>query len=190
MSVQYSFILGHPGDYLPVPGRLLLDAVQFQTGHDATTSRVPRASAEMGTRFVSRSDLALIVSRGLDRIYRDARHARKLLARAIGVESETARSYLNGKRLPSAWNLLQLMANNRSLRSDIDRLIDDLEMARSDAIHNSGKNKQLSNCRRADAQLRVGMVAQTRLGCGQDGCHDRCWMRSRVVLVDVTPFIG
>jgi hypothetical protein len=117
MLVSYSFTLHHSDDYVLAPGMLLLDTVKFQIGQNRTMSRVPKTSARNGTGFVTRSEFSLIVSRGLRRHYQDVRHAPKLLARAIDVEPETARSYLDEKRIPGACKLLEIMAECREIRA-------------------------------------------------------------------------
>jgi len=42
------------------------------------------------------------------------------LARALDIETRTARSYLDGERIPNGYTLIQLMGQCRELRDEIN----------------------------------------------------------------------
>jgi hypothetical protein len=183
MSVRYSFTLHHSDDYFPAPGMLLLASVKLQVGRDTMAPQSPRASARNGTGFVARSELSLIVSRGLRRHYQDVRHAPKLLARAIDVEPETARSYLDEKRIPGACKLLEIMAECREIRTEVNRLVDKLEAANKTAKGFGNEVNRPSNYRSNDAEPRSGIRAEPRLGENQGWSGDYFSVWSRIFLV-------
>jgi hypothetical protein len=120
------------------------------------------ASQDIGTKRLPNSEtLRLLVANALRHVYQDVRHAAKIISR-IGISPDSANKYLYGSRSPNGWNLVQLMAQNRKLRTDVDRLVNELE-----AIYATDKsNKKTNNTVRSDdAEYRVRGRATARLGC-------------------------
>jgi hypothetical protein len=162
----------------------------FRSPIDTVVSSYKIASAKDETKWsISRDALTIIVSRALRRAYQDVRHAAKNLAASLKTKPTTARAYLVGRRAPCAWNLLQMMAINRELRADINKLVDVLGAAHRAVLNDTGKTNQSSITRKHDAHDRIGVVAQSRVGFGQDWGHDSCILWNTVVLVDVFPII-
>jgi hypothetical protein len=158
---------------------------------DTVGSRIAITSANDGTRFpICRKTLTTIVSAALQHIFHGRRHAAKRLASALAIKPATARAYITGKRAPCSWNLLQMMAINRDLRAEVDRLVDALERAQVAAPPDVRKTHESSNRWRPHALPWVGDFADTCLGFGTDRRSDYCQLRNHIVLVDVTQTIG
>jgi len=136
----------------------------------------------------SREALQSAISSALRCVYAGTRHAAKLLARALDIETRTARSYLDGERIPNGYTLIQLMGQCRELRDEINRRIDSLE-----AAHQRGgptENKTNNSVRSDNAEFGVRGRAQARTGCGQTWRHEGVALWPTVLLVDGWPGVG
>jgi hypothetical protein len=128
----------------------------------------------------------------LRRTYRGARHAANHLATLLDIQTVTARTYIYGTRAPCGWNLVQLMAVNRGLRTDIDRLIDQIEAwhaAQAGRAHDAGKINLLQQWSE-HANLGVRDIAPACVGHGQSWHTDHVAFRSHIALVDVVQAVG
>lgn len=187
LSIGCHFTLHYSDRFIADCNYSFRDCVSDISVANTNTIKAAPPSDKAAAKFPpGREALQIIVSRGLRRLHQDARHAQKRIAAAIGIEIRTARTYLDGSRTPSAWNLLQLMADSRSIRADIDRLVDELE-ATNKAPE---KNNKSTSYRRDNADARHGFCAETRLGKSQSWSHDCFSIWPRVVLVDVAWDLG
>jgi hypothetical protein len=139
----------------------------------------------------SRKTLKTVVSGALRRTYRGTRHAANHLATLLNIQPVTARTLIFGTRAPGSWNLVQLMAVNRDLRTDIDRLIDQIEawhVAQARRAHDAGK----INLRQWSEHAHLGVrdIAPACVGHGQNWHTDHVAFRSHIALVDVVQTVG
>jgi hypothetical protein len=144
------------------------------------------ARTEVGTELRSSRDILHdILSSVLRRVYAPGRHAAKLIANAVDIEPNTARTYLDGRRVPKGDTLFELMTRCRELRDEIHRQANALDAACE--ASSQANNKTNNSVRSDNAEFRLRGHAQACVGCCQTWRQEGVALRPSIFLVDGWP---